>query len=43
MMYFVDSITTQTLVLIVVGSIGALTVFIGISVCAADAYSVKKR
>jgi hypothetical protein len=41
-MYFVDSssITTDNLILIVVGSVGALTVLIAISVCVAYAYSV---
>jgi hypothetical protein len=45
MMYFVDSssITTDNLILIVVGSVGALAVVIAISVCVAYAYSVKKR
>jgi hypothetical protein len=45
MMYFVDSssITTENLILIVVGSVGALAVVIAISVCVAYAYSVKKR
>jgi hypothetical protein len=45
MMYFVDSssITTDTLILIVVGSVGALAVVIAISVCVAYVYSVKKR
>ena len=45
MMYFVDSssITTDNLILIVVGSVGALVVVIAISVCVAYVYSVKKR
>ena len=45
MMYFVDlsSITTDNLILIVVGSVGALAVVIAISVCVAYVYSVKKR
>jgi hypothetical protein len=44
MMYFVDSssITTDNLILIVVGSVGALAVVIAISVCVAYAYSVKR-
>jgi hypothetical protein len=45
MMYFVDSssITTDNLILLVVGSVGALALVIGISVCVAYDYSVKKR
>ena len=45
MMYFVDSssITTDNLILLVVGSVGALAVVIAISVCVAYVYSVKKR
>jgi hypothetical protein len=45
MMYFVDSssITTDNVILIVVGSVGALAVVIGISVCVAYVYSLKKR
>jgi hypothetical protein len=45
MMYFVDSssITTDNLILLVVGSVGALALVIGISVRVAYVYSVKKR
>jgi hypothetical protein len=45
MMYFVDSssITTENLILTVVGSVGVLAVVIAISVCVAYDYSAKKR